>query len=75
MRPESSDPTAGRRARAIRECRWDGRTTTDATAGERARQIQRVGEVFSIMDPTDRRAGRARGSDRSPGRTRRPPAE
>jgi hypothetical protein len=72
MRPESFDPTAGARARAIREQRWDSHTISDATAGERARQIHRRGQVASITDPTDPRVGQARDSDRPPARRRAP---
>jgi len=78
MRPELFDPTAGVRARAIREHREDPHTITDPTAGERARQIHQRGQVSSITDPTDPRAGQARDSERSARRRvprRRPDAE
>jgi hypothetical protein len=60
MRSEPFDPTAGERARAIHEHREDTDRVTDPTAGERARQIRKHGEVSSITDPTDPRAGQLR---------------
>lgn len=53
MHPTIFDPTAGERARAIRERRADLRVTTDPTAGESARSIRERRGQSRIMDPTD----------------------
>lgn len=57
MRPQNFDPTAGERARAIREGREVREPITDPTAGERARAIGTGAETPCIVDPTDPRYG------------------
>jgi hypothetical protein len=57
MRPEQFDPTAGERARVIREHREDPSKITDPTAGRRARIIGERGAYPAITDPTDPRYG------------------
>lgn len=54
------DPTAGERARRMREPASDRPepVTTDPTAGERARRMRELGTPGEIVDPTDPRCGR-----------------
>lgn len=62
MRPEQFDPTAGERARVIREHREDPSRITDPTAGRRARIIGERGAYPAITDPTDPRYRQTRRS-------------
>jgi hypothetical protein len=58
MSPETFDPTAGERARAIRQRREDPlAVVTDPTAGERARAIKAGTADLTVLDPTDPRYG------------------
>jgi hypothetical protein len=57
MSPETFDPTAGERARAIGQRREDPRVITDPTAGKRARAIKAGTADLSVLDPTDPRYG------------------